>query len=168
MAFDEVRLSQEVERGASGGPGFKTRVSTLESGFEKRNEDWAQARGRWDIAYGVQDLDESLAEQTLREINAFFSARRGRLRGFRFKDFFDFEIGDPASLIDGVVDATAAVDTTTGIATPTTVPLAAELVQVACEFDVPVRFDTDQLNIAMQLFNVGSIPSIEIVELRIA
>ena len=35
------------------------------------------------------------------------------------------------------------------------------------EFDVPVRFDTDKLEISIQGFAHGAIPSIPIVEIRL-
>lgn len=84
MAFDEVRLPGCIERGASGGPGFKTTIITLSSGFEKRNQDWSETRGSWDIGYGIKTTDD------LDALIAFFYARRGRARGFRFKDWSDY------------------------------------------------------------------------------
>lgn len=66
------------------------------------------------------------------------------------------------------------VDVNTGLITLQTAPAAtggsgtggAQVVSYEAEFDVPVRFDADQLNITMELWNVGSVPSIELVEVR--
>ncbi len=91
MAFQDVRLSEDVERGSQGGPRFKTSILILSSGFEKRNIDFAQARGSWDIGYGVGDKEQ------FNEIIEFFYARQGRASSFRFKDWSDFEIGDDAT-----------------------------------------------------------------------
>lgn len=85
MAFDETRLLETVERGARGGPGFKTQVVELSSGFENRNQLWSRARGAWNIGYGIRD------RTTFQTVTTFFYARRGRLRGFRFKDWADFQ-----------------------------------------------------------------------------
>ncbi len=56
--FHEVRMPIDVERGAVGGPGFKTRVLPLESGFEQRNIDWSDTRGEWDLSYGLMNTAE--------------------------------------------------------------------------------------------------------------
>lgn len=84
MAFDEVRLPEEVEKGAEGGPRFKTSILPLSSGHEKRNVDWVEARGDWDIGYGIQSIEN------LELVRDFFYARAGRARGFRFKDWSDY------------------------------------------------------------------------------
>ena len=47
------------------------------------------------------------------------------------------------------------------------IPAAGRLVTAGFEFDVPVRFDTDKLEINIQGFRHGAIPSIPIVEIRI-
>lgn len=91
MAFHNIRLPDDVERGAQGGPGFKTTILTLSSGFEKRNIDWSRTRGRWDISYGIDK------KENLDAVLDFFYARQGRAHGFRFKDWTDFEIGDVAT-----------------------------------------------------------------------
>jgi uncharacterized protein (TIGR02217 family) len=61
------------------------------------------------------------------------------------------------------------VDTATGVVTfqPGHVPAAAAAITAGFEFDVPVRFDTDKLEINLQGFRHGAIPSIPIVEIRV-
>lgn len=85
MGFHNARLPDDVERGAQGGPGFKTTVVTLKSGSEKRNQDWSQSRGSWDLSYGIQSKEDFM------RVLRFFYARKGRAFGFRFKDWSDFE-----------------------------------------------------------------------------
>jgi uncharacterized protein (TIGR02217 family) len=85
-AFDEVRLPGCIERGAQGGPGFKTTIIMLSSGFEKRNQDWSETRGEWNISYGLKERAD------LDALITFFFARRGRARGFRFKDWSDYKL----------------------------------------------------------------------------
>jgi len=60
------------------------------------------------------------------------------------------------------------VDPATGIVTflPGHLPGAGEAVTAGFEFDVPVRFDTDKLEISIQSFRHGAIPSIPVVEVR--
>jgi uncharacterized protein (TIGR02217 family) len=62
-----------------------------------------------------------------------------------------------------------AIDHATGLVTfqPGHIPAAAQPVTAGFEFDVPVRFDTDRLEINLQGFRHGAIPSIPIVEIRL-
>jgi uncharacterized protein (TIGR02217 family) len=47
------------------------------------------------------------------------------------------------------------------------VPPSGAPVTAGFEFDVPVRFDTDKLEVSLTGFRSGAIPSIPIVELRL-
>jgi len=47
------------------------------------------------------------------------------------------------------------------------IPLPGDVVTAGFEFDVPVRFDTDRLEVNLSGFRHGAIPSIPIVELRL-
>ncbi len=58
------------------------------------------------------------------------------------------------------------VDTTTGVVTFDTAPLAGAAVTAGFEFDVPVRFDTDALDVTLDLERHGSITSIPLLEVR--
>jgi len=208
MTVRDIRLPEEVEKGVQGGPGFKTNVSTLVSGHEKRNIDWSRARGEWDAAYGIQYKEDMEAVLEL------FYSSFGMAFGFRYKDWSDFEVGDdatdtPQALLpvgDGIetefqsikryqfgaffydrvltrlvtdpaprvfVDAVEqtitthyTIDLNTGIISMVTAPAAAEVVGLIAEFDVPVRFGIDQLNINMAVFNAGSMPAIPLIEIR--
>ena len=61
------------------------------------------------------------------------------------------------------------LDADTGLVTflPGHVPAAGAAITAGFEFDVPVRFDTDKLEINLQGFRHGAIPSIPIVEIRV-
>ena len=61
------------------------------------------------------------------------------------------------------------VDHTTGLVTfqPGHIPAAAQAITAGFELDVPVRFDTDKLEINIQGFRHGAIPSVPIVEIRV-
>lgn len=59
------------------------------------------------------------------------------------------------------------VNTQTGLITMNSAPLAGVQVRAGFEFDVPVRFNQDSLIVNVEQFNVGSIPNIDIVELRV-
>lgn len=83
MSFHEVSLPARLAFGSSGGVERRTEVVTLASGFEQRSTPWTMGRRRWLIGAGLRSLEE------MAELTAFFEARRGRLHGFRFRDFTD-------------------------------------------------------------------------------
>lgn len=218
MAFHEVRLPIEIERGASGGPGFLTTVSVLRSGKEQRNALWEIDRGRWDIGYGIQTREDALI------VRDFFYARMGRLHGFRFRDWTNYQTegtakapaglstvdtGEPAEAdgttktfqlyytytdsgaysytkkihkpqagtirvyIDGLeVDETDTtggwnLDSTTGIITFQNPPEYNSIIEWTGKFDLPVRFDTDQLEMVVTTKELITQPNIPLVELKL-
>lgn len=202
VSFHNVRLPEDVEQGAEGGPEFKTTVLQLSSGFEKRNVEWQKVKPSYDVAYGIRTKED------LEDVVAFFYARQGKAYGFRFKDWSDYAIDDQAigtgdganddfqvfkrytsgsqtydreitrlvtgSLIVKVNGATKTitthytVDVDTGLITFTggNIPTMGQIVSVTCEFDVPVRFDIDKLNVRMQWEDAMEIPSVPIVGLK--
>jgi uncharacterized protein (TIGR02217 family) len=93
MAFHEVRLPARLAFGSTGGIERRTEVVTLASGFERRATPWAHGRRRFLIGAGVRSLDDVAV------LVAFFEARRGRLHGFRFRDFTDFRSCAPSASI---------------------------------------------------------------------
>ena len=56
-------------------------------------------------------------------------------------------------------------DSTTGLVAFTTPPPAGAVVTAGFRFDVPVRFDTDALDIDLSAFGAGHIPSVPLVEI---
>ncbi len=58
------------------------------------------------------------------------------------------------------------VDTTTGVVTFTTAPAGGVAVRAGFEFDVPVRFDSDTLDVTLDFERLGSITSIPLLEIR--
>ncbi|MDE4132110.1 DUF2460 domain-containing protein [Phaeobacter sp. QD34_3] len=59
------------------------------------------------------------------------------------------------------------LDTTTGMITLSHPPEVGLQVVAGFEFDVPVRFDTDQILTSVASFKAGDVPSVPIVEVRI-
>lgn len=58
-------------------------------------------------------------------------------------------------------------DATTGLVTLAAAPPAGAAVTAGFRFDVPVRFDTDYLEVDLSAFAAGAIPKIPVVEIRI-
>lgn len=196
--FHEVQFPPDISYGASGGPGYSTTVVTTVSGHERRNANWAAARGKWNVAHGLKKREQVAA------LIAFFRARKGRAYGFRFKDWTDYQafaqvlgVGDGANktfqlvkhyasggeidtrLIakpltgtvkiyrDGVEAVTGwTVNTATGLVTFTTAPISGVQVTADFEFDVPVRFDSDQMDITIETYQLGSWGQIPVLEIR--
>jgi uncharacterized protein (TIGR02217 family) len=211
MAFHEVRFPPGISQGATGGPERRTEIVTLGSGFEERNSRWADSRRFYNAGYGVRSIDD------LHEVIAFFEERRGRLHGFRWKDWADYKscapgrnpspfdqllgTGDgvdatwqlvkvygadyapwtrtiakpvPGSVrvaVNGVEKApgTFTVNAATGVITfdPAHIPASGHEIRAGFEFDVPARFDSDRLDLNLNSFRAGAIPSIPIVEIRL-
>jgi len=103
---DDIRIPDSVERGANGGPGFNTSLIPLTSGFERRNKNWEESRGRWNIAYGITTADQ------LEGVIDTFYVVNGMADGFRFKDWSGFRVGNPTDLttrqLIGTTDGTTA------------------------------------------------------------
>lgn len=109
MSFDEIALPLRVAFGSKGGPNFSTEVIVIEGGFERRNQNWSQARRLYDASVGVRSASDAA------ELLRFFHARAGRARGFRLKDWSDF-----SSTPDNV-SAPAFYDQTIGVGDGATV-----------------------------------------------
>lgn len=203
MSFHEIRLPARLAFGSTGGVERRTEVVALASGFERRSTPWAHGRRRYLIGAGVRSLDDAAA------LVAFFEGRRGRLHGFRFRDFTDFKscvpsgavspvdqplgLGDGASAafalsklyddlarliakpvagtvrvaVDGIETSAFTVDTTTGQVTFAAPPGAGAVLTAGFEFDVPVRFDADRIDVTLESFEAGRVVAVPLIELRI-
>ncbi len=68
--------------------------------------------------------------------------------------------------IEKLENADYTLDLTTGTITFSTAPTIGQIITAGFEFDVPVRFDTDNIEINLDAFNAGQIPDISIVEIK--
>lgn len=200
--IETPRFDEDIAYGSKGGPGFKTHVFASEGTAESRHQNWTYSRGRWDLSHSIRDMTD------MDTIRAFFYNCYGRARGFRFKDWSDFQITDqvvgtgdgsnrvfnlikeygtgtykytrrlfkPVSgtisvKVNGVTvsAATYSVATATGILTfgVLNAPPNGHAVAVTCEFDVPVRFDTDKMSVKHSDHQLQTWDTIPIVELLI-
>jgi uncharacterized protein (TIGR02217 family) len=207
MAFHEVRLPVRLAFGSTGGVERRTEIVTLGSGFERRSTPWAEGRRRYLIGANLRSLEDMAA------LTAFFEARRGRLYGFRFRDFADFRscapgaapgpsdqavgagdgartafalvkrYGDEADAwtrriakpvegtvrvaVDGVETAAFQIDAATGVATLDAPPAAGAAVTAGFEFDTPVRFDADRIDVTLESFEAGRMAAVPLIEVRV-
>ncbi len=59
------------------------------------------------------------------------------------------------------------VDTTSGIVSFASAPAVDERITAGYEFDVPVRFDTDRIQVSVASFQAGDVPQVPVVEVRL-
>lgn len=77
-------------------------------------------------------------------------------------------VGTVDIYIDSVLQSSGvSVDTETGIVTFSAAPATDEVITADFEFDVPVRFDTDEMAISMDSFDAGNWSSIPLIEVRV-
>lgn len=69
--------------------------------------------------------------------------------------------------VAGVETVAFTLDATSGTVTLASPPPAGAAVTAGFLFDVPVRFDTDRLDVNLTSFAAGEIPSIPLVEIRV-
>ncbi|MCC7169336.1 MAG: DUF2460 domain-containing protein [Planctomycetes bacterium] len=87
MGFHEVLFPTTLGRGSSGGPGWNTTFVENPSGVTDRIGGWANAKRRWNVAYGARNLDD------IYDIEEFALCRDGALNSFRYRDLRDFSTG---------------------------------------------------------------------------
>jgi uncharacterized protein (TIGR02217 family) len=70
--------------------------------------------------------------------------------------------------VNGTTTVNFTLDALTGLITfnAGSIPATGAVITAGFEFDVPVRFDTDQITINLAHFNAGEIPDISLVEVR--
>jgi uncharacterized protein (TIGR02217 family) len=85
MFLESPRFPTDESFQHAGGPKFATDVGILDSGFEERNQNWPEARRRYDAAgYRAQKLDRVTA------MLEFFELCGGKEICFRYRDRRDF------------------------------------------------------------------------------
>jgi uncharacterized protein (TIGR02217 family) len=194
---ESPRFDETISYGSTGGPGFKTFIFEGDSGIEGSVQNWEVVKGRWNLEKAINDKSD------FDVVRAFFYNMRGKARGFRFKDHFDYIATDePCSgLVNGVnrdfklvkrytsgslsfdrrifkpingtlsmkVDGSAAgvtsVDYTTGDVRLAAAPTIGQVVTASFQFDVPVRFDVDELLASYEGFQLQTWSGIALVEL---
>lgn len=85
--FHDIQFPSDISYGSSGGPMFSTTIMALNSGFERRNINWATVRGAYNAVQGIKSREQ------MDELISFFYARMGRAYSFRYKDWADYQTG---------------------------------------------------------------------------
>lgn len=196
MAFHAIRFPLDISLASRGGPERATDVVSLASGREERNSRWAHSRRRYNAGYGVKSradmaavlaffeerrgrfhsflwrdaLDHAATDQAIGtgdgETVSFQLSKR---YGASFDPYLR-PISKPVAetvvvKVDGVV-TDVETDPLTGIVTLAEPPVEGAVVTASFGFDVPVRFDTDRLDIELSSFDAAEAPSIPLIEVR--
>jgi uncharacterized protein (TIGR02217 family) len=71
--------------------------------------------------------------------------------------------------VAGVALATSAfaIDTTTGLVTLSSAPAAGQAITAGFQFDVPVRFDADRIDMTLESFEAARLVAIPLIEIRV-
>jgi hypothetical protein len=69
--------------------------------------------------------------------------------------------------VEQTIPAQVTADSVTGLVTFNLPPPLNASVTAGCEFDVPVRFDTDRISASIASFQAGDIPAVPVIEVRL-
>ena len=85
MFLESPRFPTDLSFQKPGGPGFNVDVQILDSGFEQRNQGWAESRIEFDVGYGVRILNK------VENVYEFFESVGGMEHGFRIRDWRSYK-----------------------------------------------------------------------------
>lgn len=188
--FLDISFPDAIARGATGGPGFLTDVVPLGSGGEQRNARWAAGKGKWNISTGIRTRDQMDAVIAHFRVT-MGKAYSWRFKDWTDYNATDVDMVEVSSTVyqlvkrytvgsnsivrnitkpkSGTVAITVSgspvsptIDYLTGLATFGSAPGATP--KATFEFDVPARFDTDDLGITAQAYNNLIVQQIDVVE----
>lgn len=173
--FNEKRLLDKVSYGSEFGQEFNTRIVTLRNGVERRNVVWSLPLGRYSINYQailpehhalvrgahMACMGSAIAFR-LKDWSDFQAVREvigtatGSIQSLQLVKTYTFGSVSLQRVIKKPVDGTVSlyangvlipgvVNSTTGIATFTAI--AGSEISWSGEFDVPVRFESDSLDV---------------------
>ena len=193
-SIDPVLLSDDIMEGSRFGPEFSTVVLENPSGAEQRIQRWATPRHSGQIGFGVR-TQEQLADlkaffmarggkahgflfRDHRDCSASLEpigAGNGSQTQFQLIKSYTSgsitltrKITRPTSVEvfkNGTTATGWTVDDTTGIVTFTTAPTFGQAITATFDFYVPVRFDTDRMDVTLEGV-MGGWESIPIIEVR--
>lgn len=196
MAFDEVELPRTMAYGYSAGAKFSTDIVVTGGGNEKRNQNWSKSLHKFEVDVTQMqqtELDELVAfflarngrargfrlydhadhvcvasigtgngtATTFQIVKRYTSGGREYIRPI-YKPVASTVVVRVGNAGASIVTASIQSLGTVVIAAPAT----GQAVNVSCEFDVPVRFDTDQMFITIEAYEQNNWQGIPLVEVR--
>lgn len=194
MTFTYTRFPDDIAYGSSGGPFFATHIVTGANGHEQRNSHWQQARARYNIARGIktqEQLSELISFFRARKGKAegflfkdwcdyqlsgeVIATGDGETISFPLVKNYHHNLRYITKPVPGTIQvfvnselifADITIDAEKGIIHFASPPPAESMIAVDGEFDVPVRFDTDQLTTTIESYGSYSCLDIPLIEIR--
>ncbi len=193
-SFHDVSFPLPLAFGASGGPVRQTEIITLANGHEQRNTSQANSRRRYDAGVGVKSLTDMQTLIAFFEARRgqLFSFRfhdpldhkadgeigigDGQTTVFQLCKTYADGAGSwqriitkpkPGSVniwLNGQVTTLLNIDNSTGLVTFDTAPASGVVITASFEFDVAVRFDTEQLTTSLESFGAGGAVHVPLIE----
>lgn len=143
---------------------FEERSGRLHGFRWKDKADWKSCKPRERIAFDDQGIGTGNGALTTFQLKKVYGSTINPYT----RDVKKPVLGTVRVGVNGVEQTSGwTLDTTTGIVTFSVAPTNAHPVTAGFEFDVPVRFDTDFLEVDYSNFDAGAIPDIPIVEIRV-
>lgn len=196
MTFIESRFFDDIAPRASGGPEYRTTIKTLRGGGEHRNSLWADPLRMFDVTLTPRDVASIKAlrdfvASTQGAANGFrcrdwsdyqattevVGTGNGTIYWFRLvKSYGSYSRrilkpvpGTVVVRLNGAVLSPTlyAVDTVNGLLIFKTAPGAGVVITASFNFDVPVRFDNDAIEVIMLCHKLGGTQTVKIREIRL-
>lgn len=194
MSFLETRLSEKIAYGFEAVPGYSTRITTLDNGNEYRNANWVKAkrryRARFDlftpamfaemlaafhackgalIGFRFKDFTDYTATAEALGIAPAGSTPVQLVKTYGFgvaatTRTIKKPVAGTVTVYQNGVAKAGTLDTTTGIFTPTTAWTGSAVLTWSGEFDVPVRFASDDFPATYEQFRFIS-ADLQLIEL---
>jgi uncharacterized protein (TIGR02217 family) len=190
--FLDISFPNAVARGATGGPGFSTTIVSMASGAEQRNALWANSRGKWDISTGIRTREQMQAiishfyiaqgrawSFRFKDWNDYEATNvvTVKLSDQVYQLVKRYNIGGHEHVrnITKPVNGTVVVKVGGTVVTPVIDYLVGQLSfgtapssvpTASFDFDVPVRFDSDDLPVQANAWDQQIVSEINLVEVR--
>ena len=195
-SFHDVSFPLPLAFGANGGPIRQTEIITLANGQEQRNTAQANSRRRYDAGVGVKSLEDmqtliAFFEARRGRLHGFrfrdpmdhkvdgeigtgdglttefqLSKAYADVAGSWQRNITKPKAGTLIIKLGTTLTAAFNVDNTTGKIVFNTPPVSGVVIGAAFEFDVPVRFDTDQLMTSLESFGAGGAVHVPLIEIN--
>ncbi|AJP73129.1 DUF2460 domain-containing protein [Sphingomonas hengshuiensis] len=192
VAFDEVRFPIALGREAEVSTEVSTAIVTSAGGHEARNAEWAEARTRYDVGPGVRseaDIAALIAFFRARigpargfrlrdpfdwqGVDEVLGTGDGATSGFALVRQYGDSVRRITRPVVGSVQITVGGVATSGftvgpggMVTLDVPPAAGAVVTATFDFDMPVRFAEDRLDVSRATFLAGMAASVPLVEIR--
>ncbi len=193
-SIDPVLLSDDIMEGSRFGPEFSTVVLENPNGAEQRIQRWASPRHSGQIGFGVRtqaqlaDLKAFFMGRGGKARGFLFRDHRdctaelqpigtgnGSRTQFQLVKLYSSgsidvirKITRPTSVSvfkNGVAATSWTVDAATGMVTFSSAPTTGQVITASFSFYVPVRFDTDRMDVTLEGV-MGGWESIPVIEVR--